>query len=96
MLFFLQSDSGVFWIHQGRKEDRTRSVYHDQERKNPADYWRKNLLDMRSWVFPFIWKVSRVTPQPLQKPVRLQMAEDICGITQKMRKGILPVWTSIL
>ena len=55
-LFFLQNDSGVFWIHKGGKEVRTRSVYHDQERKNPADRWRVSWISMKNWELLFIWK----------------------------------------
>lgn len=95
-LFFLQNDSGVFWIHKGGKEVRTRSVYHDQERKNPADRWRVSWISMKNWELLFIWKGCPVMPEPLQKPVRLQMAEDICGIIRKMNKGVLPGWISIL
>ena len=87
-LFFLQNDSGVFWIHKGGKEVRTRSVYHDQERKNPADRWRVSWISMKNWELLFIWKGCPVMPEPLQKPVRLQMAEDICGIIQRTRTGI--------
>ena len=47
--------------------------------------------DMRSWVFPFIWKVSQVTPQPLQKPVRLQMAEDMRDYTEDEKGHIARV-----
>ena len=73
------------------KEVRTRSVYHDQERKNPADRWKVNLPSTKSLESLFIWRESPVMPDPLQKPVRLQMEEDICGITQKMGRDILPV-----
>lgn len=50
---------------------------------------------MRRWESPFILKESEVIPGPSHQPVRLQMEEDICGIIQKMNRGILPVWTLI-
>ena len=50
---------------------------------------------MRRWESPFILKESEVIPEPSHQPVRLQMGEDICGIIQKMNRGILPVWTLI-
>ena len=43
---------------------------------------------MKNWELLFIWKDCPVMPEPLQKPVRLQMAEDICGIIQRTRMGI--------
>ena len=43
---------------------------------------------MKNWELLFIWKGCPVMLEPLQKPVRLQMAEDICGIIQRTRMGI--------
>ena len=94
-LFFLQNDSGVFWIHKGGKEVRTRSVYHDQERKNPADRWRVSWISMKNWELLFIWKGCPVMPEPLQKPVRLQKVVDTCVITLKMKKDGSLVWILI-
>lgn len=43
-----------------------------------------------------IWKENQVRRNPLQKPVRLQKAEVICGIIQKMSRDGLPEWTLTL
>ena len=50
---------------------------------------------MRRWGVSLILKRKRRIPEPSHQPVRLQMGEDICGIIQKMNRGILPVWTLI-
>ena len=78
---------GVFWNQsQRRKEDRTRNVYHDlKRRKRPASLWKRNWSFTGKEGFPFTWMENPVPRKTLQKPVRLQMKEGICGTIQKMK-----------